>query len=88
MDQTHTLRNWSIIGVIVVLIGLAAWFYTGTGANAPVGGGTTDATAEQPATTETAPADAGTATEGATDGTATEGTTGGTTGTTTGGTNP
>ena len=39
MDQTHTLRNWSIIGVIVVLIGLAAWFYTGTGANAPVGGG-------------------------------------------------
>ncbi len=29
MEQTNTVRNWSIIGALVVLVGLVAWFYSG-----------------------------------------------------------
>jgi hypothetical protein len=66
MEQTNTVRNWSIIGALVVLVGLLAWFYSGDTGTSPTLGGTddamqtapaADAPAADPAATDAAPAD-------------------------------
>jgi hypothetical protein len=49
MEQTNTVRNWSIIGALVVLVGLLAWFYSGNTGTAPSLGVTDDAVQTAPA---------------------------------------
>jgi hypothetical protein len=49
MEQTNTARNWTIIGALVVLVGLVAWFYSGGTGTMPSTGGTVDATQSAPA---------------------------------------
>ena len=65
MEQTNTVRNWTIIGALVVLVGLVAWFYSGNTGTAPSLGVIDDATQTAPAAdaatdstaTDPAPAD-------------------------------
>ena len=49
MEQTNTVRNWSIIGALVVLVGLLAWFYSGSTGTGPSLGVTDDAVQTAPA---------------------------------------